>query len=62
MGDNCMDQSLNNGEIAGLISVNIRKPLILLNTKSVVKEDARAVCYSKPELNVSILLDPSFRC
>ena len=59
MGDNCIDQSLNNGEIAALISVNIRKPLILLITKSVVKEGARAVCYSKPELNVSILFDPS---
>ena len=62
MGDNCMDQSLNNGEIAGLISVNIRKPLILLITESVVKEGARAVCYSKPELNVSILLDLSLCC
>ena len=52
MGDKYMDQSLNNGEIAGLISVNIRKLLILLITKSVVKEGSRAVCYSKPEPNV----------
>ena len=68
MGDNCMDQSLNNGEIAGLISVNIRKSLILLITKSVlgsrlvVKEGVRAVWYSKQELNVSILLDLSLCC
>ena len=65
MGNNCIDQSLDNGEIAftiGLISVYIRKPLILLITESVVKEGARAACYCKHELNVSILLDPSFCC
>ena len=59
MGDNSMDQYLNNEEIAGLVSVNTRKFFILLITKSVVKDGVRAVCYSKPELNVSILLDSS---
>ena len=58
MSDNCMDQSLNNGEIAGSNSVDVRKAFDFIGHKSVLKAGVRAVWYSKQRAKmVSILLD-----